>query len=369
MKKLFLCHFPVPDFLKMPSVGLDISDGSVRFVELVEGGCKKILGRFGRVDLPEGVVQDGEIKNKIELIKILKQIKKKYGFDFVRASVIEKNSYIFRTKIAVNDDMDRKEILGSLSFKLEENVPIKPTDAVFDFDVLKRDGGSLDVVVSVLPKKIISQFTEVFEEVGFTPLSFEVEAQAVARSSISHGDKGTFMIVDFRNTRVSVSIVSDGVVQLTSTLDIGGNDLVSAIKKYMDISYKEAEKIKKEKGFSKINYNDELFYAMMSTVSALKDEINKYLIYWHTHKDNTSAKGRIKKKVEKIVLCGENGALKGLDDYLSLGIGMRVEKANVWKNIFSLDDFVPEMDFSKSLEYAAAIGLAIRGDSDNPSRL
>ncbi len=364
MKNFFLRHFPVPNFLKMPSVGLDISDGSVRFVELIDDGFKKTLGRFGRVDLPEGVVHNGEIKNKIELIKILKQIKKDYGFDFIRASVIEKNSYIFRTKIKSNGDMTREEILGSLKFKLEENVPIKPADAVFDFDILKKNKKNLDVVVSVLPKRIANQFKEVFEEVGFVPLSFEVEAQAVARSAISDGDMGTFMIVDFRNTRVSVSIVSSGIVQLTSTLDIGGNDLVSSIKKSLGVSLEEAEKIKKEKGFSRINSDDDLFFSMLGTVSALKDEINKYLIYWHTHKDNTTSDRKIKNKVEKVILCGENGALKGMDDYLSLGIGMKVEKANVWKNMFSLDEFVPKMDFSKSLEYAAAIGLAIRGGNN-----
>ncbi|MBU1557641.1 pilus assembly protein PilM [Patescibacteria group bacterium] len=364
MKDFFLCHFPIPNFLKMPSVGIDISDGSVRFVELVDKGCKKTLGRFGRIDLPEGVVHDGEIKNKIELIKILKKIKKENNFNFIRASIIEKNSYIFRTKVNSNENVDREEILGSLNFKLEENVPIKPADAVFDFDILKKNKDNLDVVVSVLPKRIAEQFVEVFEEVGLIPLSFEVEAQAVARSSVLKGDRDAYMIVDFRNTRVSISIVSGGLVQLTSTLDIGGDDLISAIRKSLDISSEEAQKIKKEKGFSKVNYEDNLFYSMLSTVSALKDEINKYLIYWHTHKDNVTSDKKIKSKVKKIILCGQNAGLKGLDDYLSLGIGIKVEKADVWKNIFSFDDFIPEMDFSKSLEYAAAIGLAIRTNDE-----
>ena len=364
MKNFFLCSFPVPKFLKMSAVGLDISDGSVRFVEFVESGCQKVLGRYGKIKLPEGIVQNGEIKNKIELIKVLKKIKKDYKFNFIRASLIEKNSYIFRTKISINNDMSREEILGALSFKLEENVPIKPEDAVFDFDILEKTKNSLDVVVSVLPKRITKQFIDVFEEVGFKPLSFEVEAQAVARSVIFKKNRGTFMIVDFRNTRVSISVVSKGFVQLTSTLDIGGDELVSSIKRYKNISFREAEKIKKEKGFSKVNYEDDLFLAMMGPISALKDEINKYLIYWNTHKNNTSKKGIIKNKIEKIILCGENGGLKGLDNYLSLGSEMKVEKANVWGNIFSLEEFLPKMNFDESLEYAAAIGLAL-GDENN----
>ena len=74
--------------------------------------------------------------------------------------------------------------------------------------------------------------------------------------------------------------------------------------------------------------------------------------------------GDLSYKVKKIILCGENGALRSLDDYISLSLGVNVEKASVWKNIFSLDHFIPEMDFFTSLEYAAAIGLAMRTDKN-----
>jgi len=63
-------------------------------------------------------------------------------------------------------------------------------------------------------------------------------------------------------------------------------------------------------------------------------------------------------------LCGENGSLRSLDDYLSLSLGLNIEKALVWRNLFSLDEVVPNMDFFTSLEYAAAIGLAMRHDND-----
>ena len=48
-KNWFLNCFPTPNFLKMPSVGIDISDEYIRFVEIVDDGCNKILGKFGKV--------------------------------------------------------------------------------------------------------------------------------------------------------------------------------------------------------------------------------------------------------------------------------------------------------------------------------
>jgi len=275
-KDSFLNWFPAPNFLKMSAVGLDISDNSIRFVELVGGGDEKKLGRFGKIKLPEGIVSNGIIKNKPKLVEILRPLKDKYHFNFVRVSIIETNSYIFKTRVSTTPNMSRKEILGSLSFKIEQNVPMKTDDIVFDFDIINQTDKNIDIVVTALPKSIIDNFIEVLDEVNLKPLSFEVEAQAITRSSVLMGDKSTLMLVDFRSTRVSVSIVSEGKVRFTSTLDIGGDDLIKAIKKEFDVSSADAKKIKVDKGLLKSDHNDETFFAMVSTVSALKDEMNKF---------------------------------------------------------------------------------------------
>ena len=358
MKRTSLLNwFPAPNFLKMSAVGLDISDGSVRFIELTGSGDEKKLGRFGKIKLPEGVISNGIIKNKPKLVEALRPLKDKHGFNFVRVSIIETNSYIFKTRVSVSPSMSRREILSSLSFKIEPNVPMKIEDINFDFDVIQRTDKYIDVVVTALSKSIIDNFIEVLDEVGLKPLSFEVEAQAVTRSSVLNGDDSTLMLVDFRSTRVSVSIVSGGKVRFTSTLDIGGDDLIKAIKKEFDVSSADAKKIKQKKGILKSDHDDETFFAMVSTVSALKDEMNKFLIYWNTHRGKKSGGD---KKVEKIILCGENGALRGLDDFLALSLSLKTERANVWQNILMPKYFIPEIHFFVSLEYAAAIGLAMR---------
>ncbi len=356
MYKTVLKWFPAPNFLKMPAVGLDISDGSARFIEFTNKGNTKKIKRFGKIKLPKDTVLRGVIQDKKKLVEALKPLKTKYKFTFVRVSIIETNSYVFKTKIPYRPNMDRQEIFGSLKFKIEENVPLKANNVVFDFDVISKTKKELTVVVSVLPKNIVEQFIEVFNEIGLVPISFEVEAQAAARASVLEEDKGTYMLVDFRSTRVSISIISEGKVRFTSTLDIGGNDLIDAIKKKFDISSADAKKIKTQEGLLKKDDNEEIFFAMVSTVAALKDEMNKFLNYWNERKGENSDH----KKVEKIILCGENGALRGLDDYMALSLGVKTERADVWKNVPLPKYSIPEISLFGSLEYASAIGLAIR---------
>jgi type IV pilus assembly protein PilM len=354
-RSLFYKAFPPPIFLKMPAFGLDISDGSVHFVELKDSKDGLVVSNFGEKKIPSGIVESGEIKDANKLTEILSSIKDKVGTSFVNLSLPEQHAYLFKLRIA---NMKRNEVRSNVELQLEENVPISAREAVFDYDILKdMEDGQTDIELSVLPKSVVENYLSVLKNSGFTPASFEIEAQAIARSVVPDGDKGTFMVVDFGKTRSGISIVSNGITRFTSTVEIGGSSLTKVIEKTLKIKTKEAEEIKKEKGIVPREENEELFLTMMSIVGVLKDEINKHYIYWLTHKDHY---GKKRPKVEKIILCGGDANLSGLTEYLSTGIDTHVELANVMINVNSFDKYIPDIKFSESLQYSTAIGLALR---------
>lgn len=357
---LFLRLFPVPKFLKMPSIGLDISDQSVRFLELIpkdgENGSFSI-GRFGNRDIPAGVVVSGEIAKPNVLRDILKEIKKEFGLHFVRVSLPEEKVYLFKTSVPHGSV---EEIRSNIEFQLEDNVPLSPAEVIFDFDPIKvnvAEAANIDVSVSVMPENVVQSYADVIESSGLTPLSFEIEVQAIARSVVPISDLGTFMIVDFGKTRSGISIKSEGVIRYTSTFDMGGNSLVAALQKVFAISEEEAEKIKKEKGLAKNYENKEVFNALLASVSVLRDEISRHYIYWHNSKDR---EGKDSEHIQKIILCGGDSNLIGLVDYLSSSLRMSVELANVWANVMDFEKNIPPISFSDSLRYATTVGLALR---------
>ena len=349
--------FPPPKYLIMPSVGVDISDNSIKFVELKHVKKSKELLRFGKHTIPEGVVSAGEIKDPEKFIGILKEMKKKYKLDFVRVSLPEEKVYLF--KIQVPDTADAKQIRSTLEFKLEEHVPLSPKESIFDYEVVKDTlkNGTVDVSVAVYPKKIVDEYSSVFKKAKLTPLSFETEAQAVERSVVREGDHGTYIIVDFGRGRTGLSIVSHGVLTLTSTLDIKGKDLNDLTMKHMSLSEEESDKVNNESGLMNSEVSKEFTSAMLKIVERLSDEIDKYVDYWHSR---TGASSKKVDKIEKIILCGGSSNLAGLPEYLSGSLKIPTEIANVWGNILSLDDTIPEMDRYESLSYATAVGLALR---------
>ncbi len=337
----------------MSGIGLDISDRSIKYAELARANGILKLKRYGEKKIPVGVVEKGKIVDPQKMTDILSSLAKELRLSFARVSLPEEQFYLYKTRIPKASGPDAR---GTIELGLEENIPIPAADTVFDFDLLWAPDDEYEVEVSAVAREMIESYLSTFYGAGLTPTSLELEAAASARALIAKGDKNCYMIVDFGDTRTGISIVSYGVVVFTSTLELGGSTLTQTISKGLNISYEEAEKMKREHGLSMEGKDQEVFSMLISSVAAIKDEINCNFIYWHTHKDEN---GKDRPKIEKIILSGGDSNLIGLSDYLSDGLRIKVEQANVWINMGDPSRYVPDMNRADSLGYATAIGLAL----------
>lgn len=244
-----------------------------------------------------------------------------------------------------------------LEFRLEENVPLSPRDAFFDYDVVEDDlrAGVSRVLVTAYARDTVMNYYEACTKAGVTPLAFEVEAQAIARATLPRKDKGTYMIVDFGKTRTGVGIVHRGALMYTSTIDIGGTELSNALRHQLgDTPEQELTKIKNTQGLVR-GVNDSAVYdALITTMSAIKDEIATRIQYW-----NTRDVEREERQIEGIILCGGSANLKGLPGYFTETLGIQTRRAEVWTNAFDINEIVPPIGRRYSYGYATAIGLAL----------
>jgi len=351
--KFFLKFFPAPKFLLTPSFGLDISDESLKFMELVmtRNGVK--MGRYGERKIPAGIIESGKIKSPARLKEILISLRKEEGVKFVRVSLPEEQVYLFPLRL---EKSDLKNVREGIELALEEHVPISATDTIFDYDFVGEDAQSLEVLVAASTKNVIENYLSVFKDSFMSVQAFELEAQAISRAVIKKGDLETYMIVDFGKTRTGIFIISRGVVAFTSTLNIGGMSLDGMIQKNFNISFEEANKMKQQYGLERNAPNKEIFAVLLNSVSVLRDELVKHFLYWHTHRDE---KEKNRPPIKKIILCGGDSNLIGLSEYLSVSMKSKVEMANVWINITKTEENVPEIGFNQSLSFAPALGLAL----------
>jgi len=352
--KHFFDQFPPPEFLQMPFFGLDITPKAVRVAELKRKNGLLVLGRYGERKLKNPLLDSNDFSTNDELKKALQSLQREFKIQFVKVAIPEEEAYLFKTDVETGTP---EQIRTAIEFHLEENVPISGEEAVFDYHIFRqKDHAHAEASVTVLPRKIIDQYIALLEECGITPLSFLIESAALSRSLIKKGDTNAYIVVNVAETKTSISIISDGAVQFSSTAAVGSDNFVASVAKEFKVTEEEAEKIKNEKGFIKQEQTDAVFTSLINTVSILKDEVERIYLYWHSHKD---ADGQTGKKIEKIILSGKDTALAGFKDHLSQSLRVPVEIGNVWTNTASFDEHIPALKQVDSLNYAAPIGLAL----------
>lgn len=344
--------------MRLLSAGMDISDTSLKYMQFLpdgNSGTRLNVRTWGDIDIPEGVLERGLVNDVKRLSAAIAEMRSRTGIDMVRVSLPEERAYLFETEI--KRDTPFKEVRGLLEFRLEENVPLSPRDAIFDYDVIEdtlRD----DVVqlsVTVYAKETIMQYYEACLAAGVTPVSFEVEAQAIARASIPRGDGKTHMIVDFGKTRTGIGIVHAGALMYTSTIDIGGREISAALRRQIgEKTEAELTTIKNTQGLVRGVDDTRVFDALLPTMSAIADELRTRVQYW-----DMRAIAHEERKIESIILCGGSVNMKGLPEYFSTMLNIPACRANVWQNAFDTRTTVPEISRRYSYGYATAIGLAL----------
>ena len=102
--------------------------------------------------------------------------------------------------------------------------------------------------------------------------------------------------------------------------------------------------------------NEDYLTAMLSTVSAIRDEISIRLNYWQ----EKAALAGAHEPVSHAILAGGNATVRGFAEYLESSLKIPVAVGDVFTNFTSRDVWVPQLDYTESLAYATAIGLALR---------
>jgi type IV pilus assembly protein PilM len=349
---------PPPSYLQLPSAGVDVSDTSLKYIQFksdLRSGTELELLYWGDIDIPEGALQRGVVYDASKLTDALREAKERVGIENVRVSLPEERAYLFETEI--ERGLSAKEMRSQLEFRLEENVPLSPRDAFFDYDVVEgsADERMLRVSVTAYAKDTVLSYYDACKNAGVVPLSFEIEAQAIARATIPTGDRGTHMILDFGKTRTGVGIVHRGVLMYTSTIDIGGGVLSAAMRKKLgDLEESELTRLKNTEGLTQVPGGKGVAELLLPPLSSIADEIGTRIQYW-----NTKDPSHEHRQIESIILCGGSVNMKGLPAYFTETLGVPSRRANVWQNAFSIDETVPPITRRYSFGYATAIGLAL----------
>lgn len=345
--------FGVPDYLKVPCFGLDISDESLKYMKLVltKKGIK--IQSYGIKKIPSGVIEFGKIKDFLRFEEVLLELKNEQKIKDVRVSILENQTYLFKLKLEKEGLVNINE---SIEFLLEEHIPIPASETIFDYEIIEERETEIIVQVVAIQAETINDYLRAFKECSINVHAFELEAEAIARAIIKKGDKKTYMIIDIGKKRTGIFIVSKGIITFTSTIDFSSNVFNEMLQEHLDITFEEAEKLKINYGLQRNIDNKDIFPILLNGSSILRDEILKHFFYWHSHEDEDGIKNPV---IERILFCGGTSSMIGLADYFTTSMKIETEIANFWINLRDIQKEVPQIEFKETLSYITALGLAL----------
>jgi type IV pilus assembly protein PilM len=343
-----------PRYLAPPLSGIDVSASGVKVARLIETSHGLVLDQYAQVRLPLGVFVEGEIADRALMISAIQQACSAAGISSANVSLPESKSYLFEAAVL---GATKAEWRTGVEQRLGELVPLPPEETVFDVvGVGPGDAGNQMLVGVGFARRMIDETLSVFDEAGVGVRALEEETFAMARALLPKEEGGTVVIIDLGKTTTKLTIVSSAVPRFSTTIGIGGHALTLAVQKHFGVTEEEARKVKSQRGIMPMAGNEEYLEAMLSTVSAIRDEIALRLQYWQER----SGPGKPHQPVSRAILSGGNASIRGLPEYFEGALGIPVTAGDVFTNLAPRDVWVPALDYTESLAYATAIGLALR---------
>lgn len=353
LSRLAKLEFAPPEYLSLPTAGIDVSASGIKVVKVKETIHGLELVEYAEERLAPGTIQRSEVTDAAAIGKSLKAIAKRFKISHANITLPELRGYLFEATVP---GRTMPEWRSAIEQHIDEYVPLPAGEVAYDIVPLKAQGDSMHVVGIGYARRVVDAALQHFSDAGITIRAIESEVFALPRAVLSHGNTETVLIIDIGKSTTKLLIATSRIPRFTTTLEVGGHALTLAVQKHFGVTEEEAKRVKAEKGLVVGAENEEYLGAMLSTVSVIRDEVVRRLDYWQSRAGVLAAHA----PVSRAILVGGNATLRGLPEYLGAALKIPVELGDVFKNFAPRDVWLPPLDYTESLAYGTAVGLVLR---------
>jgi len=345
------------NFSQKPAFGLDLSDLSLKIVEISKRKGGLALSDFVKQDIPKGLIEGGLIKKEKELVDILRKAlaKARVGKKVV-CNLPEEKVFI---RIIQLPKMKESELEKAVQWEAEAHIPLDISDVYLGWQIIEpifEHIDHLDVLIAATPKTLVDNYLNLLRKSGLEPIALEPESIAMTRSMMTKDDLTPSIIVDMGAVGTNFVIFSALAIRFTSHIHISGQLLNKTIAKAMKITEKEANALKIKHGLDKKVEKGKMYKALEPIIDDLVKQIKDYVVFYHEHATHVHGPDGA---IGQVILCGGDSLLKNLPDVLSEKLDMPVKMGDPLINI-------PQVDKKKGVikkevfSYTTALGLALR---------
>ena len=307
------------------------------------------------------------------VLKTLADVIKTNGFSArdVYVSLSGKNAFVRFVKIPAMTT-DKNKIQEIISYEAKQAIPFSSDEVVWDSQLLQpvgdSDGSEIDAMIVIVKKEEVSRISELVEKLGKRIVLIEVAGTSCYNSARANnvGASECQMILDIGG-RCSTLVFIDGSRFFVRTIPIAGDTITQQIAKEFNISYADAEELKRKHGYVSLGgayeENDSEVASAVSKIvrnvmTRLHGEINRSINVYRA-----TQRGR---KPEKLYLAGGTSILPYSPRFFSEKLRVPVEYLNPFQ-VVGVGPAVDQQVLSEVAHlFAETIGLALRRIGTSP---
>jgi type IV pilus assembly protein PilM len=341
------------------TIGLDISSRSIKVAEINAVRGDAILTNLGIINIPEGVIRDGEVEDGVTLAESLKEL---WGLTGIKGHSVVLG--IANQKVIVRPIelpyMEKEELDSALRFQVQEFIPIPIEDAILDFDIVEEfmtadEERMLTVLLVAAHKEMIQSFIEVLRAAGLSAGAIDLKAFALPRSLLSkemqtggYEEPDAICLINIGAGITNITILKDNIPRFARFLLRGGDDFARAIVNRLDLEWGEAEEIRRGH-----QVNEEANKVLQQEIFNFVGEIRRSIDYYIAQTQERS--------FSKVVLSGSGSMTVNLLQEINHGLRLAVEAGNSFQNVqLGKLAFTPEELIEIEPSVSVSVGLALR---------
>jgi type IV pilus assembly protein PilM len=344
-------------------VGVDIGSSAIKVVELKpggKGGNEYQLANLGLEPLPPEAIVDGAIMDSGAVIDAIQRLFTAQKIKTSEVATSVSGNAVIVKKISL-PQMTTEELAESIHWEAEQYIPFDIQDVSLDYEVVEGggSGGNMDVLLVAVKKDKIGDYTSAISQAGKNPSIVDVDVFALQNCyEVNYGiDAGRVVaLLNVGASIMNINITKGATSIFNRDIAVGGNQYTDAIQKDLNLSFDQAEALKKGARVEGAN-PDNLQPILQAVSENIALEIQKTFDFFKA----TSSEDRI----DRIFLSGGTAKVKGLQELLADRFDAGVELLNPFNSVtYNPREFDPDFISDIGPQAAIAVGLAARKVGD-----
>ncbi len=258
-----------------------------------------------------------------------------------------------------------------VEFEAQQNVPFPINEVIWDYQLVGKSGGEVEVVLVAIKADAINELNEVVEASGLVTDSVDVAPMALYNAfRYNYGDVGEPVVLIDIGSKTTNLVFMEGSRVFTRSIPVGGGMLTTAIAKEFELSFAEAEARKKEVGFVSLgaSYEDHpdpevaaVSKVLRNTMTRLHAEVVRTTNFYRSQQGGSQPAA--------VYLAGGTSSLPYTREFFEEKLGIPVHYFNAFRNVAVGGNIDEQSIASRAHAMGELVGLALRAIGTCPMEL